>query len=203
MEASGGAHRPLLLPPEAGEALPGSPFRDEARQRRIFRHEAWPQSPSTGPLLPPLLSSPFFDLARAAEPYPPPSPQPAVTESGASGSAAGEALIPSQARIVEPHPPASPQPEVTEASAYGMAVGESREAPLATQAALPSEPEPQPRAVDWALSVAAGHRGQWGPGGVVGTVFRCIVDAVRDMSAARPFTSHALERRFWREVAHR
>ena len=194
------AHRPLL-PPEAGEALLVPPFHDEAEQGPPFRHEVWPLPPLTGPLLPPLLSSPFYGQARAAEPFPPPSPQPYPPPSPQLYLPPSPQPYPAPSPQL--HPPASPQPEVTEAPADGTAAGEPREVPLATQATLPSAPEPQPRAVDWAPSGAADHRGQRGPRDVVGAVFHCVIDAVRDMSAARPFTSHALERRFWREVAHR
>ena len=193
VEASGGAHldpHHPLLPPGAGEALLVPPFRDEAQQGppsrwplppptmshlppTLFRHEAWPLPPTTGPHLPPALFSPFFEQARAAEPYPPPSPQPEVNEAAAADSTAGE-------------PP---------------------EAPPATVAAPPSAPEPhQPRDEDQApSSTAAGRRrgAQLTGPGVFGTIYHCVVGAVRDMAAAHPFTSRALERRFWREVAHR
>ena len=55
--------------------------------------------------------------------------------------------------------------------------------------------------VDGAPSVAAVRHEK--RRGLVGTVFVYVAGAVQDMAEARPFTSHVLEGKFWREVAHR
>ena len=94
--------------------------------------------------------------------------------------------------------PSSPVPPTADAAAEVQPPRDVNKVPPVANAAAEMQP---PHDVDEAPPVVAGRREK--RRGIVGTVFDYVAGAVRDMAAARPFTSHVVEGKFWNEVAHR